>query len=244
MADALSVAKELVRLSFAGTEADPLTNLRLQKLLYYAQAWSLVVRRANLFPEDIQVWRHGPAVRPVYKALPHGPKAGLITEADLRGAHPLDEEEAAFVRALWESYRRYSATQLAEMARAEPPWIETRGAGGAETGDVIRESALERHFQTQYIPDPIAAHGKVHGSEGARGEGGAGGHAVPRHGGIPGQRPRPRPERQGPEASLTEEVACWSATSPSRSSSVGVHPTCGVRRNETWRAATAREWVA
>ena len=53
----LSVAKELVRLSFAGDEKDPLTNLRLQKLLYYAQAWSLVLRESELFPEEIEAWR-------------------------------------------------------------------------------------------------------------------------------------------------------------------------------------------
>src|SRR5258708_40323860 len=69
---ALSVAKELVRLSFAGDEKDPLTNLRLQKLLYYAQAWSLVLRESELFPEEIQAWRWGPVVPAVYDKLPDG----------------------------------------------------------------------------------------------------------------------------------------------------------------------------
>lgn len=31
-----------MKLSLSGPEKDPLTNLRLQKLLYYAQAWSNV----------------------------------------------------------------------------------------------------------------------------------------------------------------------------------------------------------
>ena len=39
----LPLAKELAKLSLSGDERDPLTSLRLQKLLYYAQAWSLVM---------------------------------------------------------------------------------------------------------------------------------------------------------------------------------------------------------
>lgn len=43
-----------------------LTNLKLQKLLYYAQAWHLALRNAPLFDEDFQAWVHGPVLPSQY----------------------------------------------------------------------------------------------------------------------------------------------------------------------------------
>src|ERR1044071_4359251 len=45
---------------------EPISNLKLQKLLYYAQGWHLALRNEPLFHERIEAWVHGPAVPPVY----------------------------------------------------------------------------------------------------------------------------------------------------------------------------------
>src|SRR5205823_14692025 len=95
---ALSVAKELIRLSFAGDEKDPLTNLRLQKLLYYAQAWSLVLRESELFPEEIEAWRWGPVVPAVYNKLPDGQGASQIPADTFADAPEPPPEEPGLVR--------------------------------------------------------------------------------------------------------------------------------------------------
>ncbi len=79
MSTALSVARELVRLSFENAEPDPLTGPRLQKLLYYAQAWSLAARGCCLFPEPIQARRGGPVVRAVRPA-----RGSVVGPKDLR----------------------------------------------------------------------------------------------------------------------------------------------------------------
>jgi uncharacterized phage-associated protein len=44
----------------------PITNKKLQKLVYYSQAWSLVLNNKKLFNEPIEAWVHGPAVRSLY----------------------------------------------------------------------------------------------------------------------------------------------------------------------------------
>ncbi|MBI5345580.1 MAG: DUF4065 domain-containing protein [Chlamydiae bacterium] len=54
----------------------PLTNKKLQKLLYYAQAWSLVLRKKPIFDEPIEAWPHGPVVSKVYH---HYKKFGFET---------------------------------------------------------------------------------------------------------------------------------------------------------------------
>ena len=53
-------------IAFSHSVGDPISNLKLQKLLYYAQAWYLALHNEPLFPESIEAWVHGPAVPPVY----------------------------------------------------------------------------------------------------------------------------------------------------------------------------------
>lgn len=50
---------------------DPLTNMKLQKLLYYAQGWHLALKGDALFDERIEAWPHGPVVPPVYGTFKH-----------------------------------------------------------------------------------------------------------------------------------------------------------------------------
>jgi uncharacterized phage-associated protein len=50
---------------------DPLTNLKLQKLLYYAQGWYLAIHDEALFDERIEAWPRGPVVPPVYGSFKH-----------------------------------------------------------------------------------------------------------------------------------------------------------------------------
>ena len=62
---ALTVAKYFI--DRANKEKKPITNKKLQKLLYYAQVWSLVLNKEKLFSERIEAWVHGPAIPIVYK---------------------------------------------------------------------------------------------------------------------------------------------------------------------------------
>jgi uncharacterized phage-associated protein len=46
-----------------------ITNLKLQKLLYYCQAWSLVFTGQALFAERIEAWVHGPVVPSIFRKV-------------------------------------------------------------------------------------------------------------------------------------------------------------------------------
>ena len=48
-----------------------ISNLKLQKLLYYAQAWHLALYGEPLFRDRIEAWVHGPVVPPVFGAFKH-----------------------------------------------------------------------------------------------------------------------------------------------------------------------------
>ena len=88
MMPAHDVAKYFV--SLVDEEAgDSISNLKLQKLLYYAQGAHLALRDEPLFGEPIEAWTHGPVVPSVYRQYKqHGgepiPVEPIILEYYLR----------------------------------------------------------------------------------------------------------------------------------------------------------------
>jgi uncharacterized phage-associated protein len=125
MAKAIEVAKYLVYLAASEEEPDYLSHLRLQKLLYYVQGWSLALRKKPMFKERIEAWAHGPVVRDVYSALSEfGDKPILLNAIGM--PQNLTEEELAFIQSVWESYKQFSASSLRGMTHRESPWLDAR----------------------------------------------------------------------------------------------------------------------
>ncbi len=156
--NALSIAKEFAKLASSGQEPDPLTNLRLQKLLYYAQSWSLVVRDSELFPETVEAWRLGPVVPEVYRFFRDGFGVSEITDTHFPSTPDLPPAEAEFVLSIWESYKQHSPPHLSKLTHQELPWRKTWGDRTTQgTGnDPISVSDMEEWFSKQAIPAPIA----------------------------------------------------------------------------------------
>jgi uncharacterized phage-associated protein len=152
-----SVAKELIKLSLAGEEGDPLTHFRLQKLLYYAQAWSVVLRETELYEEEICAWQNGPVINEVYRSLPDGKCAACIPSDAFASAPDLDPEDATFLKSFWEAYSGYSASQLYRMTHSEMPW-QKAWHDGPNTNAPIAIEDIERYFSRQTVPAPLAAY--------------------------------------------------------------------------------------
>ena len=65
MCKASDVANFFIRLSLSDSE-DYITNLKLNKLMYYAQGWSLARLGKPLVQNDIQAWKYGPVIPAIY----------------------------------------------------------------------------------------------------------------------------------------------------------------------------------
>ncbi|NJL82047.1 MAG: SocA family protein [Chloroflexaceae bacterium] len=122
-----SVFKIIPYLLSKAKEGTPggVTPLKLQKLLYYAQAWSLVFRNKPLFFEEIQAWVHGPAIPEVYREF----KVYRCNTIHAPGSEPncqttADEQE--IVNLVWEAYGRMSAKYLENLTHSEYPWTKAR----------------------------------------------------------------------------------------------------------------------
>src|SRR5271165_1232342 len=75
MATALEVADVFLKLS-QPEAGDTISNLKLQKLLYYVQGYHLAFYGSELFPDPIVAWQYGPVVEGVYhnfKRFGYGP---------------------------------------------------------------------------------------------------------------------------------------------------------------------------
>lgn len=122
--DVLEIAEYLIR-KFEELDSS-ITQLKLQKLIYYAQGIGFGRYGVKLFNEPLLAWRHGPVVRPVYDKFksyvkaPLEPTPGLsidkITENDL--IQNILEETIAL-------YGIYDAWVLRTKTHNEPPWLET-----------------------------------------------------------------------------------------------------------------------
>ena len=125
---ALDAARYLVWL--AGEQNASITNLKLQKLLYYAQGWYLGQFDEPLFTDDFEAWMRGPAIRRIYghyhyvedeerdgaEALPCSPSRPAVPD-----------EAADHLRNVWTAFSDYSPFELENMTHQELPWRNARG---------------------------------------------------------------------------------------------------------------------
>lgn len=115
-------------LAFSNETGDAITNLKLQKMLYYVQAWYLANHNEPLFSEDFEAWIHGPVIPSLYhqyKVFGGSPIESDLKEVDLK--NNIDSEKLNFIKEVIEVYMPYGGYKLELMTHNEQPWIEARG---------------------------------------------------------------------------------------------------------------------
>jgi uncharacterized phage-associated protein len=101
-----------------------ISNLKLQKLLYYAQAWHLAVFNRPLFADQLEAWVHGPVVPSIYRRYK---SYGFRNIDEPVEAPALPEGTVRFLRELAEGYLGIDAYALELMTHKEDPWLKARG---------------------------------------------------------------------------------------------------------------------
>ncbi len=102
-----------------------ITHLKLQKLVYYAQAWHLVFTGGErLFDERIEAWVHGPASPSLYSQF-RGCGYNNIP-APSESLYAFSPEELDTLDAVWDCYGDFDAKFLEQLTHQELPWQEAR----------------------------------------------------------------------------------------------------------------------
>jgi uncharacterized phage-associated protein len=128
---------------------DSITHLKLQKLVYYAQAWSFALLGRPLFEEPVRAWRHGPAVDSVYHEF-----KGFGTE-NLRPRRPkaaFDLAAEILLEDILAVYGEHSAGFLRNLTHEEEPWAATWADLPPESRSrrIIPPSVMRRYYRRQY----------------------------------------------------------------------------------------------
>lgn len=140
---ALTIAKWFI--AWAEAEGEEISNLKLQKLLYYAQGHFLAEHRRPLFTDPIQAWSHGPVVPQVY----HEYKGFESSTIEMPDDDPftwgmVDPDTADLLGKVWNTYGGFSAGRLRNMTHEEPPWRDHWQDG--VYGTRIPEREIEEYF--------------------------------------------------------------------------------------------------
>lgn len=123
---------------------DSLSNLKLQKLLYYAQGAFLAIHHRPLFEDRIEAWEHGPVVPTLYRGLNHhgADPVPLERPIDLAAYEPAVRD---LLDEVYLVYGQFSASKLRDMTREEAPCKNT------PRGEEIDLAAMREYFSTQLV---------------------------------------------------------------------------------------------
>ena len=109
---------------------EELSNLKLQKLLYYAQAWSQPILQKSLIDDfaDFEAWNHGPVNVHIYNRFKETKSLySLITLEDVITSDlSLGIEVTTYIDYILSNYAKLSSIQLEMLCHNEDPWIKTR----------------------------------------------------------------------------------------------------------------------
>lgn len=100
-----------------------MTAMKLQKLVYYAQAWSLVWDESPLFRNMIEAWANGPVAPTLYRAHRGKFKVSRIHGGNSR---KLNKAQKETVNAVLDYYGDKSSQWLSDLTHSEAPWVEAR----------------------------------------------------------------------------------------------------------------------
>jgi uncharacterized phage-associated protein len=122
-----------------------MSAMKLQKLVYYSQAWSLVWDERALFPEGIEAWANGPVAPALYDR-----HRGMfqVSKWRLGDSSNLTTAERETVDAVLGYYGGKSSQWLSDLTHRERPWLEARkGLGPGERGNAeISQGAMAEYY--------------------------------------------------------------------------------------------------
>ena len=128
-----------------------ISHLKLQKLVFYCQAFHLAINDKPLFSEDVKAWALGPVVEEVYheyklygnSIIPSTETPEDDIETNLSG------DEIATVSAVLSAYGHLSATALVEKTHRETPWKEAFKKG---RGTIIEQDVMRSYYK-EFLTD-------------------------------------------------------------------------------------------
>jgi len=135
---AFDVAKYFLYKAQTATEEDQelISNLKLQKLVYYAQGLHMVIYGEPIFSEEVEAWTYGPVVPVLYHYYKKHDANGIHAD-DSFDPSAIDDDTKTFLDEIYEVFGQFSAIRLMNIAHSDQCWIDA-GIGNEITCDAMR----------------------------------------------------------------------------------------------------------
>ncbi len=122
---------------------DLISNLKLQKLVYYAQGVYLALYNTPLFNDPIEAWTHGPVVPDLYHEYKKFGDQAIDGPANIDYTK-YSQQERDVLDDVYSCFGQFSAWKLRDMTHEERPWKDTYNNGGG----VIPLATMKEYFMT------------------------------------------------------------------------------------------------
>ncbi len=123
-----------------------MSTMKLQKLCYYSQAWSLVWDDSPLFEEDFQAWENGPVCPELFFKTQGKYKVSASDETGGNG--DLSENQKDTIDRVLAHYGGHDAQWLSQLTHMEDPWIKAREGmpAGARCINIITKESMALYY--------------------------------------------------------------------------------------------------
>lgn len=144
MYKALSIASYIIQR--CNSQNKTISNLKLQKILYFVQAEFLVTKDQPCFAEEIEAWDFGPVVPIVYQKYKIFGGGNIPVLGKKANPVILSGEDQKLVNGIVDECAQYSASTLVEITHHQTPWIEAYKNG---YNRVISKESIKKYFSEE-----------------------------------------------------------------------------------------------
>lgn len=125
MISPLEVAEYFIIRAYEDGRENEITNMKIQKLLYYTQCLHLALYNEPLFAEEIQAWRYNPVCPPAYRFYSEF-EANQLPIPTQETLETLTQETIDLLEEVWQYFGEHHAYFLSDMTHGEFPWKKAR----------------------------------------------------------------------------------------------------------------------
>lgn len=130
--------------NFKDEDTDNISNMKLQKLLFYAQSAFLAIKGQPLFKNEILAWEHGPVIKEIYDKYKNKGNQG-ITEYNVDDIKDISKDDTNLLIDIYNLFAEYSAWGLRNLTHLETPWKSTK------RNEVIKTDKMASTFKEKYL---------------------------------------------------------------------------------------------
>lgn len=138
---ALDVARYIIKRCNSRNQA--ISNLKLQKILYFVQAEFLVTKGIPCFDEAIEAWDFGPVVPEVYREYKIFGSTNIPVIGKSSPSNKIKPEDQSLINGIVDECAQYSASTLVEITHHQSPWLDAYVPG---LNQCISKKSIQKYF--------------------------------------------------------------------------------------------------